>query len=84
MQTLPSTFRTGISAALNELLGDVDQIRNIISSPRWKNLLSKSGEKSEVLLSRIVFDLLQANDHILKTKDRLAEIMSPENQKELL
>jgi hypothetical protein len=84
MQSLPSSFGSSLSAALNELLGDVDQIRNIIANPKWKNVLSKSGEKNEVLLSRLVFDLLQANDHIVKTREQLAEIMAPEKQQELI
>jgi hypothetical protein len=78
MQTLPSPFRSSLSVALNELLNDVDQIKSLIKKPRWKKMLSNSGEKNEVILSRIIFDLLQANDHILKTKARLAEIISQE------
>jgi|GEM_PF-5164540 len=78
MQTLPSLFHANLSVALNELLNDVEQIRNLVKNPKWKQTLSRTEEKNEVLLSRLVFDLLQANDHILKTKEQLAEIIAPE------
>lgn len=78
MQTLNSPFRSNISLALDDLLKDVDQIRNLIKKPRWKKLLSKSGEKDDVILSRIVFDLMQANDHIMKTREQLADVISRE------
>ena len=80
MQTLPSSFRSNLSSALNELLNDVEQIKHLVARPKWKRMLSETGEKNEVLLSRIVFDLIQANEHILKTKDQLAEIISSENK----
>jgi hypothetical protein len=80
MPTLNSLFGSNLSAALNELLRDAEQIRALISNPEWKRTLSGTSEKNEVLLSRLVFDLLQANDHLLKTKEHLAEIVSPQKQ----
>jgi len=78
MQKTPSSFRSSFSSALEEMLKDVDQIRSIISNPKWKKKLSESGEKNEVLLSRLVFDLSQANDHILKTREQISGIMAAE------
>ena len=80
MQTLPSSFRSNLSLALNELLNDVEQIKHLVAGPKWKRMLSESGEKNEVLLSRIVFDLIQAKDHVMKTKDQLSEIISSEKK----
>ena len=78
MQTLQTSFRSNFSHALDELLNDVEKIKSIVANPKWKKMLSESGEKNEVLLSRLVFDLSQANDHILKTKEQISGIISAE------
>jgi hypothetical protein len=78
MRTLKSSFRSSFSTALDELLDDVEQIKSIFANPKWKKMLSESGEKSEVLLSRLVFDLSQANDHILKIKEQSRMLSGPE------
>jgi len=85
MRTLKSSFRSSFSSALDDLLNDVEQIKSIVSNPKWKKVLSESGEKNEVLLSRLVFDLSQANDHIMKIKEQSrllsgAGIISPEQK----
>jgi hypothetical protein len=85
MRTLKSSFRSNFSSALDELLNDVEQIKSIVSNPKWKQVLSESGEKNDVLLSRMVFDLSQANDHILKIMEQSrmlagAGINSPEQK----
>jgi len=76
MRPRQSTFRSNFSSALDELLNDVDQIKSIIANPKWKKKLSASGKKNEVLLSRLVFDLSQANNHINKTREQIAGIIS--------
>ena len=78
MQKLSSSFRSSFSYALDELLNDVEQIKSIVANPKWKKKLSESGEEKEVLLSRLVFDLSQANDHIMKTREQISGIMSAE------
>jgi hypothetical protein len=78
MRTFKSTFRSNFSSALDELVKDVDQIKKVVSNPKWKKKLSESGDKNDVILSRLVFDLSQANDHITKTREQIAGIMSHE------
>ena len=78
MRTLKSTFRSNFSSAFDELVNDVDHIKSIVSNPKWKKMLSESGEKNDVILSRLVFDLSQANDHLMKTKEQIAGIISPD------
>jgi len=80
MRTRQSSFRSNFSSALDELLNDVDQIKSIISNPKWKKKLSAPGKENEVLLSRLVFDLTQANDHIIKTREQIAGIISQDQQ----
>lgn len=77
MNALPSTFKSNFTEAMDEFMEDVEAVRGIISNPEWKNQLSKAGEKGEVILSRLVFDLLQANDYLVKTKERLNEFIVP-------
>ena len=78
MSALPSSFRSSFSSALEELLNDVEQIKTIVSNPKWKKMISNPDKKNEVLLSRLVFDLSQANDHIEKTREQINGIISPE------
>ena len=77
MKTLSSTEtdRLMLTSALEELMADMEQIRTQLSKTEWKQLISQKGDKKDVLISRLVFDLLQANDHILKSKNRLVELM---------
>ena len=76
--SIQSSFRSSFSSNLDELFRDVEQIKSIIANPKWKKMLTESGEKNEVLLSRLVFDLSQANDHILKTREQISGILSSE------
>lgn len=76
MPKFKSTIRSNFSSALDEMLSDVEKIKNIIANPKWKKKLSESGEKNEVILSRLVFDLSQANDHILKTREQISGMLS--------
>jgi len=78
MRTLKSSFRSNFSSTFDELVNDVDLIKSIVANPKWKKMLTKSGEKTEVLFSRLVFDLSQANEHLIKTREQIAGIMSPE------
>ena len=78
MHPSPSAFKESLSSVLDELLTDVEQIKSLLSLPNWKKIVSEPNDTNDVVLSRIVFDLGQANDHLLKTREKLAVIVSSE------
>ena len=71
----PSHLRSGLKDALLHLFDDTEQIRSLVHQVNILPAPPLPDEKSDVLISRLLFDMEQLNDSLVRTKTHLAALM---------